>query len=94
MNKIDNQKNSQNLFLLVGLLSLLSILHLWNIPSEDTDVYLIAFSSFYIAVIISSLIFTIKLRGKWKFLTVGNLIIAISLLAYDLFGLALGAMQF
>ena len=80
--------------MLVVSITLFSVTHLLNGPTDGMDTYLLLFAIFYSIVIVLSVIFAVLLKKGWRVLAIVNILLAACLLIYDIFGIALGAMQF
>ncbi len=80
--------------ILVVSITLFSVTHLLNGPTDGMDTYLLLFAIFYSIVIVLSVIFAVLLKKGWRGLAIVNILLAACLLIYDIFGIALGAMQF
>lgn len=74
--------------------SLVGILHLWRLPTSNLDVYLLIFASIYLILALISIVCIILVPGWFKIIAVLELLLSGVVIVYDLFGVALGAMQF
>lgn len=75
-------------------LSLLGLLHIWFIPSDNIDAYLFVFATLYFFLTLSSLYLIFHTKKNWKIISIVSFVVAGCALAYDIFGIALGSMQF
>jgi hypothetical protein len=94
MAKRNMQKTLRIYLFTVLAFTVVGLAHLWFISSENINQFLITFAAIYALMTLFSFILAIKLVGKLKILAVINTVLAILVLVYDIFGLALSGMQF
>jgi len=84
----------RSLYVITWCVAIGGVAHLWSVPTREMGSYLLTFLSLYVVLAIAFFGFIVTLPGKKKVISAIGLVLSLLIAGYDLFGIALGAIQF